>query len=1279
MRFFENGPLIPDDLLVARDEGRVVFFCGAGVSRARAGLLDFFGLADEVIRTLGVATDSPARKILTEAREIDRRTGVGGLISADRVFGILEREFLVRDIESAVAKALRQKKVVDLSAHRILLDLATTQEGRVQLVTTNFDRLFDDCDSDLHVWQPPRLPDPSRHNEMDGITYLHGCATKDYSGSAGDGFVLSSSRFGQAYLSDGWATTFFKEIIDRYVVVFVGYSADDPPVHYLLEALNKKEGQLSGVYAFQGGAPGEASERWRHKGVEAIAYADEGSHQVLWESLEAWAERARGPQEWYKSVIDLAQKGPCCLQPHERGQVAHIVSTFEGARLFSEGDDPPPAEWLCVFDPYRRYAKPGNTGGLTSPGPFVDPFELYGLDSDTIPQKIAPDDYHAKREVPKGAWDAFAANRLDRQDLRDDNFSALRGHWSITIPRLAGRLNQIGVWIQKIAYHPATVWWAADQTGLHPNIQGLIKWDLEHSKKDIPPVIHKAWRYLFEAWEVERSEHHGDWYNLKEVIKKCGWDSTIVRKYADIDRPLLKVEQQYWSKPRPPEAKKDLRIEEMFNLDVDYSEPIDDIIIPDEFLAVTVGGLRKNLEHALQLEKELGGYGLINISPIVPDERPDISRDGRTRGLSGAVIRYSALFNRLVTLDSSLAWQELMAWPVDDDTIFSRLKIYASRNTELMSGKICGEIVTGLTKDAFWSSGHQRDLLLLLSERWKEFPKDIQKEIEKRLLEGREKWDGEEDEEYEERKAWESVNRINWLAENNCTFIFDLEVETKRLQVIAPDWQPEYATKAAESHEGRGGFVRTETEHSLLLREPLSSVLSKALELSGRDDDFLVNMDPFGGLSTEHPVRAFSALIHAAKQNEYPEWAWRTFLNDEARKADKPKLSALIAERICQYSDEAITGFLYPISDWLGKISKQLASLFPNTFDKILSKLITVLQIDPPAGSTSIVRGRKDPDWTMEAINAPAGKIAKTLFNDPRKDDLKKGKGFSADWLNHVEGLLSLGGDLRRHALVIFSHNLNWFYWVDPKWTEANLVCVFDSENDDEQNAVWSGFLWGAKVPDPKLYIRIKTNLLTVAKEQQLAHRGYGEVLAGMILSGWGSINKETKERYILNEEMRDVLLHSGDIFRSRILSQIARWSKSKDGGSGEKWSAMVPEFLLDVWPRQRSVKSSTISARLCDLLFSSTELFQKIVEIVLPLLTPIDQGYIGFLQQQKVESIIDLCPQQVLALLHTVLPDTVVTWPYNIEDVFRRISEADNSLNSDERLLELKRKWNSR
>ena len=58
MRFIENGPDIPDELLFAQDEGNVVFFCGAGVSRAYAKLPDFSRLAEQVINDLGATEDS---------------------------------------------------------------------------------------------------------------------------------------------------------------------------------------------------------------------------------------------------------------------------------------------------------------------------------------------------------------------------------------------------------------------------------------------------------------------------------------------------------------------------------------------------------------------------------------------------------------------------------------------------------------------------------------------------------------------------------------------------------------------------------------------------------------------------------------------------------------------------------------------------------------------------------------------------------------------------------------------------------------------------------------------------------------------------------------------------------------------------------------------------------------------------------------------------------------------------------------------------------------------
>jgi hypothetical protein len=838
----------------------------------------------------------------------------------------------------------------------------------------------------------------------------------------------------------------------------------------------------------------------------------------------------------------------------------------------------------------------------------------------------------------------------------------------------------MGVWISKVAHHPTTVWWAAHQLGLHSDVQQRIRWELERTGREVLPVVRKAWRHLFEAWSEKRDEFNRDWFDLKAVIAKEGWDNAVGRTYAAIGRPYLTAKRTYGSGPKPPEEHDEIPIGDLLRVDVEYPHLADSPTIPDSWLAMVTRELRKNLELALHLESEVGRFGLSNISPIVPDDAPDDDRYGRTHGLSGNVMQFAALFERLVNIDVAAAQHELSAWPVNDNTIFSRLRIWAYGKAELIPAQALGPALASLSDEAFWDRYHQRDLLLVLAGRWKDLLPDAQKELEARLLKGPTKWEDEDDAHYEERRAWASVDRITWLASKGCNFTFDMETEVATLRSAAPEWKLEYADKAAESLESRGGWVRTEKDYSELLNVPLSSLLNKASELTGRAG-YLEERDPFAGLSDERPVRALAALTKAAKGDEFPEWAWRTFLISQSRKDDKPKLLALIAERIARYPDHAVAAFIRPAADWLANVSKGLARGYPAVFDKVLAKLISVLRAERPDGnSAGIVRRSKEPDWTMEAINAPVGKIAEALFSDPRTDSLKAGAGLPEKWVQFARDLLSLPGDLRRHALVIFAHNLNWFHLVDPNWTAANMLSLLDHDDGYDQKAFWSGFFWGSRVPNQRLYERIKRNLLSFTKEGSLPRRGYGEVLAGIILAGWGSRNEETNERWISNDEMRDVLLHVDDEFRSQILWQAKTWSETQGDTTGEKWSEKLPELLRDVWPRQKAVKTPTVSTRLCDIAFASPDRFPEMVKIVLPLVSTVDSDHLSIPNLHRAEdSLVDLYPRETLALLHAVLPEKVIGWPYDIESILDRIGAADSSLRTDERLLELKRRWNSR
>ena len=216
---------------------------------------------------------------------------------------------------------------------------------------------------------------------------------------------------------------------------------DDPPVQYLLEALNKTNGRLKEVYAFQSGEDGEAKARWEHKGVTAIPYSEANLHEALWTTLEKWANRAKDPEGWLDSTIELARRGPEALTGFERERVAHLVSNKEGARKFLECDPPLPATWLCVFDRSIRYSAPVIILSGDNEGKTFDPFPLYGLRNDLVPPPIDPGDLVPKRTIPSTAWDAFLLNRRDRTGLRDDHVTVLGGGISLGVARLPDRID----------------------------------------------------------------------------------------------------------------------------------------------------------------------------------------------------------------------------------------------------------------------------------------------------------------------------------------------------------------------------------------------------------------------------------------------------------------------------------------------------------------------------------------------------------------------------------------------------------------------------------------------------------------------------------------------------------------------------------------------------------------------------------------------------------------------------------------------------------------------
>ncbi len=165
MQFVKNGPEVPAALLKAHEDGKVVFFCGAGVSYP-AGLPTFKNLVDEIYNELSETKTEQECQSYKEKRY-------------DQVLSALEARIV--NGRAVVRRALFNILQPDLSkpnstlTHESILTLATSNKDEsTRLVTTNFDRIFelsaDNLALKLESNQAPFLPIP-KPSKWSSIVY----------------------------------------------------------------------------------------------------------------------------------------------------------------------------------------------------------------------------------------------------------------------------------------------------------------------------------------------------------------------------------------------------------------------------------------------------------------------------------------------------------------------------------------------------------------------------------------------------------------------------------------------------------------------------------------------------------------------------------------------------------------------------------------------------------------------------------------------------------------------------------------------------------------------------------------------------------------------------------------------------------------------------------------------------------------------------------------------------------------------------------------------------
>ena len=147
---------------------------------------------------------------------------------------------------------------------------------------------------------------------------------------------------------------------------------------------------------------------------------------------------------------------------------------------------------------------------------------------------------------------------------------------------------------------------------------------------------------------------------------------------------------------------------------------------------------------------------------------------------------------------------------------------------DLFSGDEVGDGLLSLSDKGFWEKDYRRELLHLLKRRWHELPLDQRELVERRLVNGRLRYDGESEENFEQRRPTESAMVLDWLVNQGCELGRETRSVLPSLRSADPRWRPEWAETADESRESRVVSIETDSDPSPIIDAPISQIIPLA-------------------------------------------------------------------------------------------------------------------------------------------------------------------------------------------------------------------------------------------------------------------------------------------------------------------------------------------------------------------------------------------------------------------------------------------------------------------
>lgn len=1243
--FIANGPDIPEGLLQAHEEGRVVFFCGAGISYP-AGLPGFSRLVKTIYSELGISP-SAVQQAAIKAGQYD--TAIG-LLEADIVGG---REAVRSVMSQILTSGVSGGKAT--ATHDALLTLARNRDGCTRLITTNFDRIFEKVIESVGLnidrFKAPLLPVPK--NRWDGLVYLHGLLPLAPRVGEFDRLVLSSGDFGLAYLIERWAARFVSELFRNYTVCFVGYSINDPVLRYMMDALaadrllGESPPEMFAFGSYSKGKQKQAAENWQAKNVTPILYREHKKHSYLHKTLREWADTYRDGVRGKEMIIAQHASTPP-LAPSRSdfavGRVLWALTDGLAAKHFADLNPVPPLKWLKPLS--------------------EDQFKYQDLSS----FGVAANNREDKELSFSMLYRPTPYTRSPRMCIVD--MGEQGNDWDDVMFQLAR-------WLTRHLNDPKLILWLSRQGGqLHEQFAWLVRDRIEeldklksggnqeeldkicrYAPEAIPGQLMRIlWRLLL-AGRVKSLTHRLDIYDWLRRIKQNGVTSSLRMELREILTPCVIFRAPFhWGEdaiePPEPERIKDL-VDWELALSSDHvhsalrdreNKPHWQAVLPDMLQDFTV-----LLRDALNLKRELGSAN--DKSDLSYSDKPSISEYPQNQDYRDWTVLIDLTRDAWLAMYKTRPVQARIAaegWWQVPYPLFKRLAFFAAANSDLFSTR---EALDWLLSDEqwwLWSVETQREMFRLLVSLGPKLKTDELEELEDAILKGPPRdifsVDIKEDrlDRILDREMWLRFAKLKQtgvvLSHTANTKLDELSQRYKKWN-LASDERDEFFIWMGEVDECRT-FVTSPRNHNELMEW-----LKQPGDPFYKDDWQQRCHDDFSGAS--------SALRELSEHGEWPAKRWREALQVWAEESFLKNSWKEIPAVLLTAPDNVVDKLAHSLSWWLKAEAKVFEGQKAVFFS--LNRRLLGLEYEEEV----------DDDPASCAINHPIGHATQALLDWWYCQDLKNKQG----WIEEIKPIFTEICDtriekFRRGRMLLASHVMSLFR-VDEEWAALHLLPLFDWQSSEvEASAAWEGFLWSPRLYRP-LLSAIKRYFLDTASyyDQPGKHMGqFPALLTFAALDPGDTFSTEELKKATSNLPVEG------------LKSAAHALTRALDGAGkqrGEYWRNRVLPYLKKIWPKSREVMTPTISSYLAQLCIGAHEAFPEAVAELYYWLQPVKHpDYLVHLLNEA--NLCEKFPSDAQKFLDAVIGETAQWVPRELKQCLDDISNTDDSLANDVRFIRL-------